>query len=201
MDRAQKRDTQSGDRQVEGRLDHQNSGAHRCAWQPRALYPAAGQLVRHGGCGPLDPRDQLRRDAPVFWYQRDDIEPFWAITRYDDVKFVGANDKLFCNGGGRLRLASRQDDIDMWQRSRARVERFGWDLDEVPDFIYMDRPRHTSFRNLAARSFTPRAMRLLEEHLAQYAVRFVGELEAKLMRDGEADLVELPAAAAEGAPT
>ena len=134
--------------------------------------------------------DQLRRDAPVFWYQRDDIEPFWAITRYDDVKFVGANDKLFCNGGGRLRLASRQDDIDMWQRSRARVERFGWDLDEVPDFIYMDRPRHTSFRNLAARSFTPRAMRLLEEHLAQYAVRFVAELEAKLMRDGEADLVE-----------
>jgi cholest-4-en-3-one 26-monooxygenase len=54
----------------------------------------------------------------------------------------------------------------------------------------MDRPRHTAFRNLAARSFTPKAMRRLETHLARYAARFVAELEAVLERDGEADLVE-----------
>ena len=45
----------------------------------------------------------------------------------------------------------------------------GWDPDEVPDLVYMDKPRHTEFRNLAARSFTPRAMRALEVHLASYA--------------------------------
>lgn len=27
----------------------------------------------------------LRREAPVFWYERDDIEPFWAVTRYADL--------------------------------------------------------------------------------------------------------------------
>ncbi len=134
--------------------------------------------------------DLLRRDAPVFRYERDDIEPFWAVTRYDDVRFVGANDRLFCNGGGRLRLASTQDDAESGHRSRLRIERFGWDPDEVPDLVYMDKPRHTTFRNLAARSFTPRAMRELEEHLALYATRFVHEFAAKLATDDEADLVE-----------
>jgi cholest-4-en-3-one 26-monooxygenase len=134
--------------------------------------------------------DLLRRDAPVHWYDRPDIEPFWAITRYEDVRWIGANDELFRNGGPRLRLASRQDDIDMWRRYQQRVERFGWDPEEVPDLVYMDRPRHTAFRNLAARSFTPKAMRQLEAHLAQYANRFVAELTAQLERDGEADLVE-----------
>jgi cholest-4-en-3-one 26-monooxygenase len=132
----------------------------------------------------------MRREAPVYRYERDDIEPFWAVTRYEDVRFVGSNDRLFCNGGGRLRLASRQEDIEMWQRYQLRIARFGWDPEEPPDLVYMDRPRHTAFRNLAARSFTPLAMRALEEHLAQYAERFTGELEAKLVAEGEADLVE-----------
>jgi cytochrome P450 len=79
---------------------------------------------------PWDEWARLRRDAPVHWYERDDIEPFWAVTRYDDVKFVGANDSLFCNSGPRLRLASRQDDVDMTRRMRMRIDRFGWDPDE-----------------------------------------------------------------------
>ncbi len=29
--------------------------------------------------------DLLRREAPVYWYERDGIEPFWAITRHADV--------------------------------------------------------------------------------------------------------------------
>jgi cytochrome P450 len=134
--------------------------------------------------------DLLRAEAPVYWYERDDIEPFWAVTRYDDVHFVGANDKLFINGGTRLRLAARDDDIEMWDRYRIRAERLGWDPEEVPDIFYMDKPRHTTFRNLAARRFTPKAMRELEAHLEQYATRFVAEFEQLLRSQGEADLVE-----------
>ena len=134
--------------------------------------------------------DLLRAEAPVHWYERPDIEPFWAVTRYSDIHFVGSNDKLFINGGARLRLASTQDDIEMWERYRIRNERFGWDVDEVPDLVYMDKPRHTQFRNLAARSFTPKAMRQLESHLAQYATRFAAEFTQQLEAHGEADLVE-----------
>lgn len=134
--------------------------------------------------------DLLRAEAPVYWYERDDIEPFWAVTRYDDVHFVGSKNTLFINGGKRLRLQSRDEDEEMWHRQRLRAERFGWDPDEVPDLVYMDRPRHTEFRNLSARSFTPKAMRQLEAHLEQYAARFVGEFGQLLEAQGEADLVE-----------
>ena len=43
--------------------------------------------------------DLLRREAPIFWYERDDIEPFWAITRYDDVKTISGHPGVFINGG------------------------------------------------------------------------------------------------------
>jgi cytochrome P450 len=139
---------------------------------------------------PWEAWDLLRREAPVFWYERDDIAPFWAITRYDDVHWVGTNDKLFINGGPRLRLASIADDEGMWARSKRRIEMAGWDPSEVPDLVYMDKPRHTAFRNLAARSFTPKSMRQMEEHLEQYAQRFTAELVALLEEQGTADLVE-----------
>ena len=139
---------------------------------------------------PWEAWDQLRRDAPVYWYDRPDIEPFWAVTRYDDVHFVGSNDRLFINGGARLRLVSTAEDLESKERSRRRAELRGWDPDEVPDLVYMDKPRHTEFRNLAARSFTPRAMRALEGHLASYATRFIDELVELLERQGSADVVE-----------
>jgi len=139
---------------------------------------------------PWEAWDLLRREAPVYWYERDDIEPFWAVTRYDDVHFVGSNDRLFINGGGRLRLVSTSEDREAQKRSRRRAELRGWDPDEVPDLVYMDKPRHTEFRNLAARSFTPRAMRALEEHLESYSARFINEFVGLLEEKGEADLVE-----------
>ena len=123
---------------------------------------------------PWEAWDLLRRDAPVHWYERDDIEPFWAVTRYDDVHFVGSNDRLFVNGGARLRLASASDDREAKERSLRRAEARGWDPDEVPDLVYMDKPRHTEFRNLAARSFTPRA-KLANSRPAKISARIPGK--------------------------
>lgn len=44
-DRAQKGDPKPGDRPVERRHDHQNPGAHRCAWQSRALRASPGAAL------------------------------------------------------------------------------------------------------------------------------------------------------------
>ena len=133
--------------------------------------------------------DLLRAEAPVHWYERPDIKPFWAITRHEDIHWVSSNDKLFINGGPRLRLASIEEDEGMWERRKRRLTELGWDLDEPMDMVFLDRPRHTRFRLLTARRFTPRAMREHEEHLAQYAARFTSEFIEVLERDGEADLV------------
>ncbi len=147
--------------------------------------------ARYGSEGyPWNDWDMLREFAPVHWIETDGIEPFWAITRYADIHAIGSNDRQFVNGGSRLRIAERAEDEATRVRARARAERFGWDPDEVQDLVYMDKPRHTEFRNLAARSFTPRAMREIEHDLDAYAHRFVEEFRALLEAGDEVDLVE-----------
>ena len=109
--------------------------------------------------------DLLRAEAPVYWYERDGIEPFWAITRYDDVKFVSGENNLFINGGGRLRLDMADRDERFWTKYRERAIEAGWDPDEPPDFIFKDRPEHWDMRRLVVPEFTPKAMRRREESL------------------------------------
>ncbi len=133
--------------------------------------------------------DLLRDHAPVFWYERDDIEPFWAITRYEDVKAIGADDSTFVNGGGRLRLATKHHDERMWTVKAKRDERYGWDPAEPFDMVYFDDPRHTEFRLLVARSFTPAQCRRIAGSLEELAARFVDGFETKLLAEGRADVV------------
>jgi cholest-4-en-3-one 26-monooxygenase len=134
--------------------------------------------------------DLLRDEAPVYWYERDGFAPFWAITRYEDVKAVGSDDEAFINGGPRLRLASIAHDERMWAVKARRDALYGWDPDEPFDMVFFDDPRHTEFRLLVARSFTPAQCRRMADSLANHARRFVGAFEEKLAADGQADLVE-----------
>ncbi len=134
--------------------------------------------------------DLLRAEAPVYWYEREGIEPFWAITRYEDVKRAGADDGTFINGGPRLRLASSHHDQRMWEIKAKRDDLYGWDPDEPFDMVFFDDPRHTEFRLLTARAFTPSRCRAMAAGLAGLANRFVDSFEAALEADGEADVVE-----------
>jgi len=145
---------------------------------------------RYGARGyPWAEWDRLRAEAPVYWYDRPGITPFWAVTRHDDIRFVSSNDALFINGGPRLRLMTTEEDERMVVGIAQRAEHYGWDPDEPMDFIFMDRPRHTKFRSLTNRRFTPRAMRDLERDLEGYAQRFTAEFVDVLERHGDADLV------------
>lgn len=134
--------------------------------------------------------DLLRDEAPVYWYERDGIAPFWAVTRYDDVKAVGADDTTFINGGPRLRLASERHDARMWEVKAKRDALYGWDPDEPFDMVFFDDPRHTEFRLLVARAFTPSRCRSMARALAGHATRFVDHFEATLDQHGQADLVD-----------
>ncbi len=134
--------------------------------------------------------DLLRDEAPAYWYERDGIAPFWAITRYEDVKRIGADDETFINGGPRLRLASEAHDRRLWEVKAKRDARYGWDPDEPYDLVYLDDPRHTEFRLLTARAFTPSRCRAVAGELASLARRFVDGFERRLEADGRADLVD-----------
>ena len=131
---------------------------------------------------PWEEWDLLRREAPVFWYERPDYAPFWAITRHSDVLAVSKNSNVFVNSR-RLRLATIEED-ERYERSRLRrAEKLGWDADEPLDLVFMDDPRHRKFRLLTAHAFTPAALRKLEPHLDELSDRFAREFRARLVAD------------------
>ncbi len=41
--------------------------------------------------------DLLRREAPVYWYDRPDVEPFWALTKYEDALTISKRSDVFIN--------------------------------------------------------------------------------------------------------
>ncbi len=129
--------------------------------------------------------DQLRREAPIYWYERDGFPPFWAITRYDDIHTVSAHPEVFSNAGPILRLDTNHR-LERFEAFRARqVDRHGWDPDEPMDLVFKDQPEHLDMRMLTMRRFTPAAMRRLESELDALSRRFVGEFVTKAQTSGE----------------
>ena len=128
--------------------------------------------------------DLLRDKAPVFWYERDDIEPFWAVTRYDDVMEVSNHPDIFINGGPRLRLALKGEPEVL----REGLDDFGkernWDPNEPADFIFMDNPRHRHMRKLTSWAYTQSSMRKMSDHFKDLARGFTEDLE-KLLAEPE----------------
>ena len=85
----------------------------------------------------------LRRHAPVHWYERPNVEPFWAVTKHADIVLLGKQPELF------------------WNAPRLAV--FTLDLPPPPEgstrhLLTMDPPDHAKYRNVAAKRFTPRAV-------------------------------------------
>ena len=133
--------------------------------------------------------DQMRREAPVFWYERDDIEPFWAITRHADIKAISELPRQFINGGPRLRMALKGEA----ELLRGGLDDFGksrnWNPDEAPDMTFMDDPRHREVRKATSWAFTQGCMRGFATHFDQLAETFTQELQQALAREGEVDFV------------
>ncbi|MEZ5262627.1 MAG: cytochrome P450 [Acidimicrobiales bacterium] len=149
-----------------------------------------GRYLEHGY--PWEAWDRLRDEAPIYRYERPGIAPFWALTRYADVRAVGSDNARFINGGPILRLAGGDHHRLLAESRLKKADRHGWDPDEVDDMVYLDQPRHTAFRMLVARQFTPARCRRMGDELASLAQRFVGEFEAALDAAGgePVDLVD-----------
>ena len=137
--------------------------------------------------------DLLRKEAPVFWYERDDIDPFYAITRHEDILTISKHADIFVNSR-RLRLQSKEDDERQKWSTKMRIDERGWDPNEVSDFILMDDPRHRNFRLITAKKFTPAALRPLEKHFArmshEFAQEFITDLQASSSRGETTDFVK-----------
>ncbi len=151
-----------------------------------------GRYVTHGY--PWAAWDLLRREAPVFWYQRPRHEPFWALTKHADIGFVSRHPEIFSNTQ-MLRLADTRS-LRIGQRARVRnANRYGGSPDDPPDFIFMDPPEHREHRGAVSRHFTPRRMKALEAHFAQMAERYVSRfadvVAQRLAQRGDTGVVDV----------
>ena len=123
--------------------------------------------------------DLLRREAPIFWYEREGIAPFWAITRHADILTISKRSDVFVNSR-RLRLQTIKEDERQFGSMPMRMEALGWDPAEPNDFVFMDDPKHRDFRLLSARRFTPASLRKLEGHFEDLSQKFAADFSAEV---------------------
>ena len=118
---------------------------------------------------------QLRAESPVHWCEVDRIEPFWAITRQEDIRFISRQPDKFLSAPG---ITPRPADVDMNQREGVGAMRV---------VITMDPPEHRKVRAVASQWFTSRALRRIDAAIQRSARELVDGL-AGDSGEGEADL-------------
>jgi len=122
---------------------------------------------------------RLRRESPVHRCEVDGFDPFWAITRYEDVATVSRQPRLFLNAP-RLVMSSRKF-------PRRRPE------ETARALLNMDPPEHGRYRALVNRRFTPQGLRPLEPRILELAAAVVDEAASRvtdaMATEGEIDFV------------
>ncbi len=90
----------------------------------------------------------LRHEAPVYFHPEPDGPGYWCVTKHADLMTINRDNLLFSSATGGINIPDQ-------------------DLGMVSDMmLYMDPPRHTRYRLLVNKGFTPRMIGQLEESLA-----------------------------------
>ncbi|MFN8040619.1 MAG: cytochrome P450 [Acidimicrobiales bacterium] len=119
----------------------------------------------------------LRAEDPVHWHPEPDGDGFWCITKHADLIAVNRDWETF---------SSNEHGIN--------IPDIGPDDGGVREMmLYMDPPRHTRYRLLVNKGFTPRMIGLLEQHLRFKAQTIVDNVVERGRCDFVADVAaELP---------
>ena len=110
---------------------------------------------------PHDVYSRMRAEAPITKHRG--IEPgfpewFWAVTRHGDVVEVSRRFEMYSSAKMGALLNQDRPDLEL-----ARM------------MLDLDPPEHTRLRTLVNRGFTPKAMRMLEDHFREVSVRLVDD--------------------------
>ncbi|MGH7787642.1 MAG: cytochrome P450, partial [Candidatus Binatia bacterium] len=93
---------------------------------------------------PHDGWTRLRREAPVYWYERPGVQPFWAITKHADLVAISKQPKLFENAPRLAVFPGLETEVAEPPPAR--------------HLLNMDPPDHGRFRRLVSSRFAPRAL-------------------------------------------
>ncbi|MFM2409272.1 MAG: hypothetical protein RL481_100 [Pseudomonadota bacterium] len=132
----------------------------------------------------LDFFDNLRRDAPVIRVENDALhDPFWLVTRYDDVMRISKDNATFLNNPRPVVFSTR----DAIEFSRAVT---GSNM-LVDSLVVFDAPVHMKYRKLTQEWFMPKNLKLIEGEIRALAKKTVDRL---LSNGPEGDFIPLVAA-------
>lgn len=123
--------------------------------------------------------NRMREEAPICWLEPSNYRPFWAITRYDDVKEVLRNSDVFLNAP-RRQLFNIPTEKGMIERSG---NEYGLALRTLTD---MDEPDHSVYRDVTKDWFSKKSVAELEAEVREIAVEFAERL---VNLGGECDFV------------
>ena len=141
-----------------------SAASPRCGWQAERPMDSSLDLDiisndAYAGGPPHELLTRLRHEAPVSRQRgREPQHPetYWAITKHADVVHASRQFQQFSSARRGCLLDDQREDLDL-----ARM------------MIDTDPPEHTRLRTLVNRGFTPKAIKLLEDHFRDVAARLV----------------------------
>ncbi len=122
---------------------------------------------------------RLRAEDPVSWHDYPGGKGFWNVVRHEDVVDVNRDSELFSSEVGGVSIMDPE-------------AQGGFDTRGVM-MLYTDPPKHTRYRLLVNKGFTPRMIGLLEQYLRHRSRMIVDNVIERGSCDFVVDLAsELP---------
>ncbi len=112
----------------------------------------------------------LRKHAPVYYFDRGNYDPFWAITKHADIVEIGKNPTDWIIEP-RIAVFDRSVPVD---------------VEKLRHLLSMDPPEHRDYRNVTAKQFTPRMTKHWEPKVQRITREILDEAAAK----GDCDFVQ-----------
>ena len=124
-----------------------------------SLDVISNEVYRNGP--PHELLTRLRNEAPIARHrgiEQGYPEWFWALTRHADIVEVSRKFQTYSSAAKGSLMNQDRPDLEL-----ARL------------MIDLDPPEHTRLKSLVNRGFTPKAMRMLEEHFREVAIQLIDE--------------------------
>jgi cholest-4-en-3-one 26-monooxygenase len=114
----------------------------------------------------------LRREAPIYYYQRPNVDPFWAVTRHADIVNISRQPSLF-KSIQRLFVAVNEPNSPPPDEAILR------------QLLNMNPPEHGAYRGVVNRRFTPRTVQQLTAGIERITTEVLDDIVGR----GECDFV------------
>jgi cytochrome P450 len=121
---------------------------------------------------------ELRDNHPITHFDHPDYEPFWVLTRHEDIRYVSQKNDLFINNPRTVIMPREFEQMLLSQ--------FGT-RNGLETLIHMDNPKHRKLRGVTREWFKPTPIARLTPMVEEIAREFVDKMEAM---GGECDFVK-----------